>query len=93
MVCTSVRKLARRGYDLQGSSIQSASVLLRQFHHQCDGERTGNCRGGERRICMEVKRVVSTHINPEMVTFLTRSRSTSKMDSIALFSLPTGHCV
>lgn len=42
---------------------------------------------------MEVKIVVSTHINPEMVTFLTSSRSTSKTDSIAPFSLPPGHCV
>lgn len=63
MMCTSVRRLARQGYEFSGLSLLNSPALLSQFHHrQYKRERTGNCdQGRERRICTEVKRVVSPH--------------------------------
>lgn len=63
-----MRRLARQGYDFPGFIHRNWPILLRQLHHHYERERTGNCgTGGDRRICMEVERVVSI----EMVTSLT----------------------
>lgn len=83
MACPSVRRLARRGCDFPGFIHRNWPLLLRQLYHHYERERTGNFgTGGDRRICMEVKRVVSL----EMVTSLT-SRSTSRIVKTVLFSL------
>lgn len=78
-----MRKLAGHSYAFPGFVHLSWPVLLRQLHYHYDGERTENCgRGGDRRVCMEVKRMMSL----EMVTSLTLKR-TSRIVRTVLFSL------